>query len=306
MRKKQNRKSRAGWIVALAILACAAVLTGIMAVNAVTLHLMRATVYLEDLPPAFEGRTILFASDIDLRTKNDAWRAAEVFDRLQVLTPDLLILGGDYAAPGILDLLNRTPVSQYAANTSDFRRDFFYYIKDFPATLGKVMIASPDDLAAGDLRAIAAGNGFTLLDGGGVELKLGGDSVWVVGLAPDTLNASDMSHRFGQHDCVIALAHSPTQFPALMTAEARDGGHWIDLALAGHTHGGQIRLFGRSILTLDAREQQFLHGWNRETGVPMLTTSGMGCEGADLRLASQAEVWLITLTGQENNVSRET
>ena len=50
--------------------------------------------------------------------------------------------------------------------------------------------------------------------------------------------------------------------------------------------------------TLDALEQQFGNGWTRETGVPILVTSGMGCEGVNLRLNTQAEVWLITLTAR--------
>ena len=85
-----------------------------------------------------------------------------------------------------------------------------------------------------------------------------------------------------------------------MISEAKDSGHWVDLALAGHTHGGQINLFGHGILSLDQREKHYLCGWNRETGVPMLTTSGMGCEGVDMRLGSEAEVWLITLTANKN------
>ena len=100
---------------------------------------------------------------------------------------------------------------------------------------------------------------------------------------------------YSREACVIVAAYSPALVPRLMTMEASDAGHWADLILTGHTHGGQINLFGRSILTLTAQERGMLSGWSLEAGVPILTTSGVGCEGANLRVGSGAEVWLLTL-----------
>lgn len=296
MKKKKKGKRRIGLWVALALAGCALIFIGIMALNASVLHLRRATVTIEDLPPAFEGMTILYAADLDLKSEAEVRRAAAAFQRLEVLEPDLLVLGGDYTSPTLMDLINQSP----PANAPDLRRDFFYYISDFQTSLGKVMIAAPDDIPSDDLSALAAQTGFTLLDHAAATLRLGSDAVHVVGLGQDYAGFADLSRRFSQQDCVIALAWSPAQFPAVMISEAGDSGHWVDLALAGHTHGGQINLFGHSILSLDQREKQYLYGWDRETGVPLLTTSGMGCEGVELRLGSQSEVWLITLMANRN------
>ena len=57
-----------------------------------------------------------------------------------------------------------------------------------------------------------------------------------------------------------------------------------------------LQMLNRSLLTLSTLERQYRYGWTRETGVPMLTTSGLGCEGVGLRFGTQAEAWLITLT----------
>lgn len=296
MKCKKDKKRSYGWIIALIVAVLVAGFIGSMALNAATLHLRRATVRLEDLPPAFEGKTILYASDIDLGGVNTPARAAAAFRQLAVLNPDLLILGGDYTAPTLLDLINQSDAADYASNKANMRMDFFHYISDFPASMGKYVIASPDDRAAGDMRPLTEETGFHLLEGQRVALTLGEDRIWLVGLSDAGGNISDLARQFRHDECVIAAAYSPNQFPAAMTSEAADSGHWIDLNLSGHTHGGQIRLFGRSILSLDTLEQQFIYGWNRETGVPMLVTSGMGCEGVNLRLNTQSEIWLITLT----------
>lgn len=297
MKREKSKKRRYGWAIALAVVVCIAGFIGYMALNACVVHLRRATVRLDDLPAAFEGKTILYAADIDLGGVNTAKRAADLFERLQVLQPDMLLLGGDYTAPTLTDLINQSDPAHYAANTANVRRDFFLYIKDFRADLGRYVLAAPDDALAGDMTLLSAEAGFRLLGSGAAEIRLGEDRMYVVGLDGGNTDIPKIASRFKSKDCVIALANSPTRFPAITTAEASDNGHWADLVLAGHTHAGQILAFGQSILSLDALEQQFIYGWNRETGVPMLVTSGVGCEGVNLRLGTGAEVWLITLTG---------
>ncbi len=298
MKRKKAKKRGFGWVIALILVILIASFAGWMAVNASILHIMRATVYIPDLPSAFEGKTILYASDIDLGGINTPARAADAFVRLQALQPDILLLGGDYTAPTLMDLLNQSDPAHYASNTGTDRADFFHYVSDFSAPLGRYMIASPEDRLTSDIRAQAEDAGLRLLDSDRAEIVSGGDRLWLVGLGADISGISKLAGQFRSGDTVVAVTSSPNQFPALMTTEAADSGHWVDLALAGHTHGGQIRVFGRSILSMDTIEQQFPYGWNRETGVPMLVTSGMGCEGVNMRLNTQAEVWLITLTSR--------
>ena len=126
-------------------------------------------------------------------------------------------------------------------------------------------------------------------------IRSGGDALWLAGICEESASLNSAGNTFLKGDCVLVAAYSPTVLPVLLTSEASDGGQWADLALCGHTHGGQIRLFGRSVLPLDSREQRFLSGWNVDTGLPVLVTQGVGCEAVNLRLGSAPEVWLITL-----------
>ena len=69
--------------------------------------------------------------------------------------------------------------------------------------------------------------------------------------------------------------------------------------MAGHTLGGQIRAFGRTIYTLPEAEARCLGGWYYAGDLPMLVSQGVGCSGVMLRLGSQSEVWLLTLQRPE-------
>ena len=296
-KKTKNIRRR---IVITAILALLFLLAGVFgyaALNAGTLHVMRAEVAIDDLPAAFEGRKILYISDIDLCGVNTAKRSADAVLRLQSLEPDILILGGDYSSPSLFEILNRSDGASEDRQESHGAEAFLRGIGGFFAPLGKFAVTAPDDRADADWNAVFSANGFRYLGNDRAPVTLNGEMLWIAGFCDDAANVGAAGTSFRRGDCVVAAAYSPALFPIMMTSEAADGGHWVDLALAGHTHGGQILLSGRSVLQLTSQEQQYLSGWTRETGVPMLTTSGMGCEGANLRIGSRSEAWLITLVG---------
>lgn len=297
---KTNKKNGKGVKTALCVFAALFVLIVITAcaglINANLLRIRRAEVVLSDLPQAFDGKTILFASDIDIFGINTPARAGELFNQLQSLRPDILILGGDYNSASLLNRLNHSENSN--DNTLDIlksRSDFFRYISSFRAPLGKYGIANTEDVQWQSLREEMKENGIIPLINERLDIHSDGDTLWLVGICGKISSLNDAGNTFSHNDCVLVFAEGPDILPVLLTSEATDNGPWADMVLCGHTHGGQIRLFGRSILSLSNAEKRFLNGWNTQIGIPILTSSGVGCEGINLRLGSEPEVWLITL-----------
>jgi len=302
-RIKSNKKPGIGGRIALVFFAVLllgiALIFGLGVANASLIRIRRAEVVLSDLPQTFDGTTLLYASDIDLCGINTPSRAGILFNQLQSLKPDILVLGGDYNSVSLLERLNQA--NQEDVNVSDKladRSDFFYYIKAFQAPLGKFAVASIEDPEWSDLRRVMEDNGVQPLFNGKVDIHDNGFRIWLVGICSNVTNLNDAAKAFSKNDCVIAIAEGPDVLPILLTSEARDSGQWIDLALCGHTHGGQIRLFGRNVLSVSDTEQRFLTGWNTQSGIPILTTEGVGCEGLNLRLGTEPEIWLITLKSQ--------
>jgi len=76
-----------------------------------------------------------------------------------------------------------------------------------------------------------------------------------------------------------------------------DLGAWRpSLILAGHTHGGQIRLPGvGAVVTHSALPRRHAMGLTRYHDVPLFVTRGIGYSGVDLRLGCAPEVALLTL-----------
>ena len=299
-RRKNNKKmSKSGKIaltIFLSLLLFLLIVVGVAAVNAGTVRVRRAEVIMPDLPASFDGATILFITDIDLCGLNTAQKSSALFKRLQTLHPDMLILGGDYTSTSLLDILNRTG-NDAVSNSKKLRErsSFFHYISDFDAPLGKFAISSPDDPDINDLDQLMLETGVRPLYNDRAAISFGSDRLWLVGISNESANLNATGNSFARDDCVIVAAYSPSVLPILLTSEASNGGRWADVVLSGHTHGGQIRIFGRNALQLNHQEQQYISGWFMENGLPVLVSEGLGCEGANLRVNTTPEVWFIKL-----------
>ena len=283
------KRKRWGRRIALAVLAALVVFAGWMHVSARVVHVRYAEVRLRDLPASFDGTKILFVSDLDLCGVNTARTSESLFRRLQALEPDLLLLGGDYAAPTLLQALN----GRTGDELTDARMAFFQSIAGFQAPLGKYAVSGDHDGDASALQLAAMSCGVTLIDGEAAIVSNGSDAIAVAGAVSG--DVSSLARRFLKDQFVIALTHSPTQAVDVRISEASDGGAWADLVLSGHTHAGQLQVAGHSALELTEADRRYLYGWFVDGPAPLLVTSGVGCEGANFRLGTQAEVWLITL-----------
>ena len=92
---------------------------------------------------------------------------------------------------------------------------------------------------------------------------------------------------------VILLAHEPD---VAMRVPAR-----VALQLSGHTHGGQVRLFGWSPVVPSRYGEKFAYGHAR-TNCDVVVSGGLGCSIMPFRLGVPPEIVLVTLGGAGRRV----
>ena len=68
---------------------------------------------------------------------------------------------------------------------------------------------------------------------------------------------------------VLLLCHNPDALADIVSP-------FYHLALCGHTHGGQVTLFGRPIFSSSRYGGRYLTGWKRENGADILISNGIG------------------------------
>ncbi len=268
---------------------------GWMYATAAVVHVRPAEVYLPDLPASFDGTTLLYVSDVNIRSEADAMTSRELFETLSVLSPDILALGGDYSAQTLLDTLNGVTGGGATA-----AREFVAALAGFSAPLGKfAVLGEADDDSLRDVFTMA---GVQLLQDEGTILERSGDRIAMVGLrdvSEDVTPYDQIGRSFLSDDCVLVLTHNPLAYTRIRMAEADGGGTWADLVLSGHTLGGQIKLFGRTLRPFTEEEARRVAGWYYGDDRPILVSQGLGCRGAKFRLGTQSEVWYLTLRRPE-------
>ncbi len=89
-------------------------------------------------------------------------------------------------------------------------------------------------------------------------------------------------------DPVILLAHEPDILPRVPER--------VSLVLSGHTHGGQVRLFGWSPVVPSRYGNRYAYGHVREQ-CDLIVSGGLGCSIAPVRFGVPPEIVLVSITG---------
>ncbi|HEX5163939.1 MAG TPA: metallophosphoesterase [Thermomicrobiales bacterium] len=161
--------------------------------------------------------------------------------------------------------------------------------------------ATEDDLAA--LKRELYTSGVQLLDNRAIKIDLRGRSAWIVGVDDPYSWKMDEAQAFGSlpatEDALIYLAHSPVAAQTLPVGRAR-------LMLAGHTHGGQVRLFPdgrvpfvsflRRLQGNPQRPDPDIHrGIHWRRGAVLVISNGLGLSKLPWRFRTRPQVILIEL-----------
>ncbi|AMX95217.1 metallophosphoesterase [Mesorhizobium sp. M7A.F.Ca.US.014.04.1.1] len=227
-------------------------------------------------------------------------RIASLVEDANALQPDVIVLLGDYIAGMPLVTGPVTP-SQWASALSDLK-----------APLGVLSILGNHDWwADGFAQRAGAGPtvagkalekvGIPVLENDVVRLEKDGHGVWIAGLADQLalLPTRDRPGFTGLDDLdgtlakvsdaspIILLAHEPDIFPKVP---------WrVSLTLSGHTHGGQIRLFGYSPVVPSRFGNRYAYGHVVENDRNLIVSGGLGFSILPVRFGMRPEILSIDL-----------
>jgi uncharacterized protein len=221
-----------------------------------------------DAPPL----TLAFASDFHAGVTTNPTLLRQACEALEASQPDLLLLGGDFVdldcrqIDWLAPLLGRitAPLGRFAVlGNHDRWEGGDHVVHRLEAAGIEVLINQNRQLASP----------FQHISICGLDDFLSGE--------PDTRAA-----LAGADGARIVLMHAPANLLDL-------GGERFDLALCGHTHGGQIALpGGRPLLVaLGPLSRAYNRGRYRlDHGGVLLVSVGLGCSTLPLRLNSEPEI----------------
>lgn len=142
--------------------------------------------------------------------------------------------------------------------------------------------------------------GIPVYENRAVRLVKDGQPFWIAGLG-DQIALEPVLRRHGNagvDDLAGTLAQITDDAPVILMAHEPDIAlrvpDRVSLQLSGHTHGGQVRIFGRPI-TVPSR-RRFAYGHVREK-CDVIISGGIGCSILPVRFGMPPEIVLVTLGG---------
>jgi hypothetical protein len=250
------------------------------------LEITHRTVELERLSPALDGLRIAQLSDIHYEQYTEAFFIRRVVDEVNRLTPDLVVLTGDFVSEGPMPeaygAKSSYPCAEILAGIHCPQR--WSVLGNHDAVVGPKMVT--DALET---------HGLPVLANAHVPFERNGARLWIAGVKDIGESDPDL-HLAVPHglqtanEPVILLGHEPDYADRVF----KHGG--VDLMLAGHSHGGQVRLPFLGALYTPPLGKKYVEGlFHLENGLQLYVNRGIGTVGVPLRFDCRPELTLLTL-----------
>jgi uncharacterized protein len=262
-------------------------------------------------PPQWPaGLKLRIAAIADLHAC-DPWMSLDhvqaIVERTNALKPDIVVMLGDYVA-GHRKVTRFIPDADWAAVLAGLK-----------APLGVHAVLGNHDWWE-DKEVQREGKGTTIarraLEASGIpvyendakRLSKGGRPFWLAGLG-DQLAYVPARHfrpvrRVGVDDLGATLAKVTDDAPVILLAHEPDVAKRVPsrvaLQLSGHTHGGQVRLFGWSPVSPSGPLLTYGH---IRMSCDVVISGGLGCSIMPFRLGVPPEIVLVSLGGPAPAIS---
>ncbi len=256
------------------ILFMVTILLAYMLIEPYWIEINEITIESDQIPAQFDGKTIIFLSDIHAGPGFSQERVDSLVNQVNQMNPDLIILGGDY-----ID------------NEYEYINLTFESLSKLKAPLGVYAVLGNKDPQYETLKAIPhygltyIGNKGTWIEENGSRIRLGGVGDYNNGVQLPRYTTSVVS----PHDFVIMVTHNPDYFPHVDKSK-------VDLVLSGHTHGGQVTFFGLWAPTTHSYYgNKYRTGVIQENNSTLIVSNGIGTTILPVRFFARPQIIKVTL-----------
>jgi predicted MPP superfamily phosphohydrolase len=279
--------NRYGWSVAGGFIGAAVVAAFVdgFVIEPARLETKRLSLAMPDLPQAFDGLRIAQISDLHLHERMHVH--SQIIDAVRAEHPHILVITGDLVDhPGRADVCAafvRELCQASSAPVFIVRGNWDH--RAFPT---RRSIERWD----AELRQAGA----HVLVNGSVRLHRRGDSIWLAGTDDPYFGHADLDATFEdvpQSGFAVVLTHAPEDFEELAEFPR------AQLVLAGHTHGGQVRLPIVGALRVPSRYgTRYARGLFRIGDTLFYVNAGIGMSHMPVRFLCRPEFTLLTLASR--------
>jgi predicted MPP superfamily phosphohydrolase len=238
-----------------------------------------------NLPTPFSGYRIVQLSDIHLDEYTEPFFLEHVVRKVNALAPDLVLITGDFITHGSLTFIAGGHALHRCAEI----------LTTLTAPLRYAVLGNHDVSynAPAVIQALTT-HGTPVLVNQYLPIERNGARLWICGVEdPGTGHPDlDLSVPAKPDGPVLLMAHEPDYADDVI---AHPRGPLVDLMLAGHSHGGQVRLPFLGPLILPPMAEKYPEGLYRFNQMQLYVNRGLGTVGLPFRLNCPPEITVLTL-----------
>lgn len=256
------------------------------------LEVKHLDLYFDDLPEAFEGYRIVHFSDAHVGSFQYDKKSIlqRDIDSINAQKADMVVFTGDIQNMQPDELLPVMPLlSKVKAKDGVYsvlgNHDYSIYID------------ATEDVKKANIKATVDREqqmGWTVLRNDNRVIRRDADSLVIAGEenggrkpSPKLADLEKSLHGVGKGAFIVMLQHDPNVWQEKIVPDGR-----VQLTLSGHTHAGQVSVFGLRFTQLTAHNNDYgLYNQGRQQ---LYVTSGLGGVVA-MRFGATAEIAVITL-----------
>jgi predicted MPP superfamily phosphohydrolase len=212
-------------------------------------------VYSDTLPSNFDGLKVVHISDIHYGSMGEA-KLSKIVDEINIIKPDIVVFTGDL-------------YDEFTVLTEDSKKELIETLSKITATIGKYAVSGNHDYSNDGYPQLIEDCGFTYLNSNSKIIYYHGNTpIEIVGY-PSYLNDTP-NYDYALSDYFkIALIHEPDAIDNLTNKN-------IDLVLAGHSHGGQVRLPFIGALTTPEGSKKYYDAYYTVGNSKLYVSYGLG------------------------------
>ena len=245
------------------------------------LEIRHRTLTLPHMPAAHGPLRIVFLTDLHVGCPHVTLdRTAALVEQANALSPDVILLGGDYVVQGVVGGRFVPP------------EDTARVLGGLRAPRGVYTVLGNHDwwLDGWRVRKAFEAAGIPVLENEAIVLPEG-PKMWLAGLADEQTRTPDMAATLAgvpEDEPVVVLAHNPATFATVPERAL--------VTLCGHTHGGQVSLpFYGPLVNATKSPLRWTYGHIVEDGRNMIVSAGIGTSVLPIRFNMPPEITVVDL-----------
>lgn len=251
-------------------------------------QLIQHTLRIARLPEAFSGFRIVQVSDIHFEEYTEPSFLRLIIHRINHLAPDMVLLTGDFISRAPMPLSFAKHAAVHCAAL----------LRELQCPQKYAVLGNHDNVATETVVHSLSENGIPVLVNRYVPIERKGQRFWLGGIDDSGTGHPilDLAIPRQPDGPVILMSHQP-DFTDSIVRHPR--GPLVDVVLAGHTHGGQVRLPFLGPLVLPPGGKKYVEGFFRFNRMQLYVNRGVGTVGLPVRFNCSPEITLFTLENDE-------